>query len=178
MLKSGQAVLAVIDIQGKLASLMHEKQDVFDNTARMIQAAGVLGIDVICTEQCPEKLGVTIPEISEHLNVAPIAKLSFSCCAQETFGEALKRTGRSQVILAGIETHICVYQTARDLLDGGYEVFVLIDAVSSRTKANRQLGLDRMRQAGATLTSVEMALFEMLGVAQGDQFKQIARIVK
>ncbi|MBT3200286.1 MAG: hydrolase [Phycisphaerales bacterium] len=178
MLKRDQAVLAVIDIQGKLASLIHDKQSCYDNIVRMIQAAEVLGIDVICTEQCPEKLGTTIPEISEHLNVTPISKVAFSCCGQDEFVEALKRTGRSQVILAGIETHICVYQTARDLQNSGYEVFVLIDAVSSRTEANRKLGLERMQQAGATLTSVEMALFEMLGAAEGDQFKKIARIVK
>ena len=90
----------------------------------------------------------------------------------------VRRVGSIQVLIVGIETHVCVYQTAIDLLAGGYEVYVVTDAVSSRTESNRQLGLQRMRDAGAVMTSVEMALFEMLKIAKGDQFKQIARIVK
>jgi nicotinamidase-related amidase len=178
MLEIDSAVLLVIDIQGKLASLMHEKEHLYDNTARMLQAAEVLGIEVICTEQYPDGLGPTVAEVSEHLHVQPIPKLAFSCCGEPAFETALKHTKRTQVIIAGIETHICVYQTAVDLLAGGYEVYVLTDAVSSRTRANRQLGLQRMKDAGAVMTGVEMALFEMLKIAKGDKFKQIARLVK
>lgn len=178
MLEMNNTVLALIDIQGKLASLMHEKERLFDNAARMLQAARVLDIDVICTEQYPDGLGATVPQVAEHLDVKPISKLSFSCCGAEAFQTALKQTERTQVLIAGIETHICVYQTAVDLLAVGYEVYILTDAVSSRTEANRQLGLERMKDAGATLTGVEMALFEMLKVAKGDQFKEIARIVR
>jgi nicotinamidase-related amidase len=178
MLEIDNSVLVVIDIQGKLASLMHENKRLYDHTARMIRAAGVLGIEVICTEQHPDGLGPTVAEVAEHLNVEPIPKFAFSCFGEPAFEAALKQTGRTQVLLAGIETHICVYQTAVDLLGGGYEVFVLTDAVSSRTPANRQLGLQRMKDAGAVMTGVEMALFEMLKVAKGDTFKQIVRIVK
>jgi nicotinamidase-related amidase len=178
MLTIDNTVLLVIDIQGKLASLMYEKQRLYDNAARMIRGAGVLGIDVICTEQYPDGLGPTVPEIAEHLNVEAIPKLAFSCCGQDEFVTALKQTGCTQVLLTGIETHICVYQTAMDLLAGGYEVYVVSDAVSSRTESNRQLGLQRLKDAGAVMTGVEMALFEMLKVAKGDQFKEIARIVK
>jgi nicotinamidase-related amidase len=178
MLEIDNTVLLVIDIQGKLASLMHEKEHLYDNASRMVRAAEVLGIKVICTEQYPNGLGPTVPEIAEHLNVEAIEKLAFSCCGEEAFVTALKQTGRTQVLLVGIETHICVYQTAMDLLSGGYEVYVVTDAVSSRTESNRDLGLQRMRDAGAVMTSVEMALFEMLKIAKGDQFKQIARIVK
>ncbi|MDP6543201.1 MAG: hydrolase [Phycisphaerae bacterium] len=178
MLEIDNTTLLVIDIQGKLASLMQDKERLYDNTARMLRAADVLGLDVICTEQYPDGLGATVDEVGEHLNVQPIPKLTFSCCGEEAFPTTLKQTGCTQVLVAGIETHICVYQTVRDLLADGYEVYVLSDAVSSRTEANRQLGLDRMKDAGAVLTSVEMALFEMLKIAKGDQFKQIARIVK
>ena len=178
MLEIDNTVLLVIDIQGKLASLMHEKERLYDNASRMIRAAEVLGIEVICTEQYPDGLGPTVAEVAEHLNVEAIPKLAFSCCGEEAFVTALKRTERTRVLLTGIETHICVYQTAMDLLTGGYEVYVVTDAVSSRTQANRQLGLGRMKDAGAVMTSVEMALFEMLKVAKGDKFKQIARIVK
>ena len=178
MLEPDNTVLVVIDIQGKLASLIHDKEATYANIVRMIRAAEVLGIDVICTEQYPDGLGPTIPEIAEHLNVDPISKIAFSCCRQDEFETTLRRTKCTQVLIAGIETHICVYQTALDLLAGGYEVHVLTDAVSSRIQANRQLGLQRMNQAGAVMTSVEMALFEMLKVAKGDKFKEIARIVR
>jgi len=178
MLEIDNTVLVVIDIQGKLASLMHDKERLYDNTARMIRAAEVLDIEVICTEQHPDGLGPTVAEIAEHLNVQPIPKFAFSCCGEPAFETALKTTGCTQVLVAGIETHICVYQTAVDLLAGGYEVYVLTDAVSSRTAANRQLGLQRMKDAGVVMTGVEMALFEMLKVAKGDKFKQIVRIVK
>jgi hypothetical protein len=178
MLEIDNTVLAVIDIQGKLASLMHDRKSLYDNAARIIRAAAVLGIEVICTEQHPDGLGPTVAELAEHLDVEPIPKFAFSCCGEPAFETALKSTGRTQVLLTGIETHICVYQTAVDLLAGGYEVYVLTDAVSSRTEANRLLGLQRMKDAGAVMTGVEMALFEMLKVAKGDTFKQIVRIVK
>jgi nicotinamidase-related amidase len=178
MLEIDNAVLVVIDVQGKLASLMHDRDRLYDNTARIIRAAAVLGIEVICTEQHPDGLGPTVAELAEHLDVEPIPKFAFSCCGEPAFETALKSTGRTQVLLTGIETHICVYQTAVDLLAGGYEVYVLTDAVSSRTEANRLLGLQRMKDAGAVMTGVEMALFEMLKVAKGDTFKQIVRIVK
>ncbi|MDP6047176.1 MAG: hydrolase [Phycisphaerae bacterium] len=178
MLQIDNTVLLIIDIQGKLASLMHKKDRLFENTERILRAAKVLGLEVICTEQYPDGLGATVPQIAEHVDVEPISKLAFSCCGEEAFQTALKQTGRKQVLIAGIETHICVYQTTMDLLADGYQVYVLTDAVSSRTKANRKLGLERMKEAGVTHTSVEMALFEMLKIAKGDQFKEIARIVK
>jgi nicotinamidase-related amidase len=178
MLKAQDAVLVVIDIQGKLATLMHEPQELYQNAARIIRGSQVLAIPVIWTEQNPEGLGPTIPEIADLLKAEPIAKFAFSCCGEEKFTHALRATGRKQVLLAGIETHVCVYQTAMDLLAAGYEVFVVADAVSSRTFSNKHLGLTKMKDAGAELTSVEMALFEMLRVARGEQFKQIIKIVK
>ena len=168
MLQIDNTVLLIIDIQDRL----------FENTERILRAAKVLGLEVICTEQYPDGLGATVPQIAEHVDVEPISKLAFSCCGEEAFQTALKQTGRKQVLIAGIETHICVYQTTMDLLADGYQVYVLTDAVSSRTKANRKLGLERMKEAGVMHTSVEMALFEMLKIAKGDQFKEIARIVK
>ena len=178
MLEIDNTVLVVIDVQGKLASLMHDRERLYDNTARMIRAAAVLDIEVICTEQHPDGLGPTVPEVAGHLNVQPIPKFAFSCCGEPAFETALKLTECTQVLLTGIETHICVYQTAVDLLTGGYEVYALTDAVSSRTVGNKLIGLDRMKDAGARLTSVEMALFELLEVAGGDAFKEIIKIVK
>ena len=107
-----------------------------------------------------------------------IGKMSFSCCGNEEYMQKLDELKRNQVLVAGIETHICVYQTAIDLIDEEYEVQVVADAVSSRTPENKELGLKRMYDAGAQITSVEMALFEMLGKAEGPQFKEILKIVK
>jgi len=178
MLNSTDAVLVVIDIQGKLASLMHERDALYENAARLIKGAKVLGIPIIWTEQNPAGLGPTVPEIAALLEGEPIPKFAFSCCGEEKFMQALRAAGRRQVLLAGIEGHVCVYQTAVDLLAAGYEVHVVADAVSSRTFANRHLALAKMKDAGAEITSVEMALFEMLRVAEGEKFRQIIRIVK
>lgn len=180
MLTIDNTALIVIDVQGKLAQLMHQKEDLFANLEKIIKGIQVLEIPIVWTEQVPEKLGQTTPEIAQLLaNTAePIAKSSFSCCGHPPFMDALKPLNRKQVLLTGIETHVCVYQTALDLLKLGYEVQVVTDAVSSRASENKQIGLERMNEAGATLTSTEMALFELLRVAEGPQFKEITKIVK
>lgn len=180
MLTLNNTALVVIDVQGKLAQLMAQKEILFENLQKLIKGVQVLELPIIWNEQLPEKLGPTTPEIAHLLaqTTQPIAKSSFSCCGNPPFMGALKATGRKQVLLAGIESHVCVYQTCRDLLDLGYEVQVVADAVSSRAPENRQIGLERMKEAGATVTSTEMALFELLRVAEGPKFKEITRIVK
>jgi len=180
MLQLNNTILIVIDVQGKLAQLMYEKETMFTNLKRMIQGAQVLDLPILWTEQLPDKLGATTPEVADLLQpiTEPIVKVSFSCLGCEPFVEQLAKLGRRQVLLTGMETHICVYQTARDLLAQGYEVQVVTDAVSSRLADNKALGLSRMQDAGATMTSVEMALFELLQRAEGEQFRTITRIVK
>jgi nicotinamidase-related amidase len=179
MLMVENTILVVVDVQGKLAHLMHEKERLFDSLQKIIKGTQVLDIPIIATEQIPEKLGPTIPELAQLLSgIQPIKKNSFSCCGTIEFMNALETTGRKQVLLAGMETHVCVYQTAIDLLRSGYDVHIVADAVSSRAAENRTIGLERIREAGAVLTSVEMALFEMLRVAEGARFKEIIKIVK
>jgi len=179
MLKDKDAILVVVDIQGRLATLMHEKEEFYKKAAAMIKGAQVLDIPILWNEQLPDKLGDTIPEIKQALSGGePLVKESFSCCGNEDFNAELKKSGRKQVLLIGMETHVCVYQTAIDLIREGYEVHLVADAVSSRTLENKQIGLDAIKTAGAQITSVEMSLFEMLGVARGDQFKQVIKIVK
>ena len=179
MLDAQNAVLVVIDVQGKLAQLMHEKEQLFENVKRIIQGAQVLDIPILWTEQNPEGLGPTTPQIAELMpELNPIPKFSFSCCGAPRFAESLQELGRNQALLAGIETHVCVYQTAIDLLRQDYEVHVVADAVSSRAAFNRQIGLEKMKDAGAKLTSVETALFELLRVAEGPKFKSILKIVR
>lgn len=180
MLTIDTTTLLVIDVQGKLAQLMHQKETLFANLEKIIKGARVLDLPIIWTEQVPDKLGPTSPELAELLarSAQPISKASFSCCGDRSFESALAQIGRRQILVTGIETHICVYQTAADLLAQGHEVQVVADAVSSRTAENRQIGLDRMHSAGAVMTSTEMALFELLRVAGGDKFRQISKIVK
>ncbi|HUV29720.1 MAG TPA: hydrolase [Acidobacteriota bacterium] len=178
-LKAEDSVLVVIDVQGRLATLMHRKEEFFENLVKMIRGAQVLGIPILWNEQLPDKLGSTIPEIRDVLaGQAPLIKSTFSCCGSDDFARQLGSLNRNQVLLVGMETHVCVYQTARDLLAKGYEVHLVADCVSSRTPENKKIGIDAIKDCGAGITSLEMALFEMLHVAEGDEFKRIIEIVK
>ena len=179
MLKINDTVLLIVDIQGNLAQLMHEKELLFKNVQNLIKGIQILGVPILWVEQNPEGLGPTIPEIADLLkNIQPFSKMSFSSCRNESFLQALDALNRKQVLIAGIETHICVYQTSAELVDKGYDVQVVTDAVSSRNITNKEIGLQRMRESGVRLTSVETALFELLKVAEGEPFKEILKIVK
>jgi nicotinamidase-related amidase len=171
--------LLIIDVQGKLAQHMHEKTRLFENLTKLIRGVQVLEVPVIWIEQVPEKLGATIGEVKMLLDgLTPIEKNSFSCCRNSEFMKKLESLDRKQILVAGIETHVCVCQTVCDLIDLEYDAHVVADAVSSRTIENKRIGLEKMRAAGADITSVETLLFELLGIAQGEQFRAINRIIK
>lgn len=179
MLKAAHAVLVVVDVQGRLAEIVQDADQVVRKTRMLIEGAKVLEIPVLVTEQYPKGLGPTHPSIMEVLGESGrFEKSSFSCCGNHEFNTALMTLHRQDVILCGIETHVCVYQTAADLIDEGYTVHLVTDAVSSRTAENRRLGIERITALGGIPTSVEMALFEMLGAASGEAFKTISKLVK
>jgi nicotinamidase-related amidase len=179
MLQTGSSVFVLVDVQGRLAEAMHGKEALFENLRRAVAGARALGVPILWTEQSPEKIGPTIPQLAELLaGEKPIPKTSFSCCGEKAFMDRLLSSGRRQVILAGIEAHVCVYQTAADLTEAGYEVEVVSDAVSSRTEANRLLGLERIRACGARVTGVEMFLFELMRTAAHPAFREILKIVR
>lgn len=179
MLKLENAALVIVDVQGKLATLMYEKEIFFGNMVTVIEGAKTLEIPILWNEQLPDKLGPTIPEIKAILaDKSPLVKKTFSCCGNPDFVSALEKTGRKQVLLTGMETHVCVYQTAVDLIEAGYEVYLVADCVSSRTAENREVGIQAIRDLGAKISCIEMAFFEMLGVAEGDKFKKIIKIIK
>ena len=178
MLKKETTALVLIDVQGKLAEIVAESEQVIDHITKAVQCANVLELPILWLEQYPKGLGPTTPAIAEHMNGTPIEKITFSAYDTPQFVEALEATGCKNVLLTGIEAHICVYQTAAHLLANGYQVEVLADCVSSRTVRNRDIGIQKMLQIGANITSVEMAFFEMLQIAKGDQFKAISKIVK
>lgn len=179
MLKIDNTFLLLIDMQDRLYRAMHGKEELLENVRRLIMGIRVLGIPIVMSEQYPEGIGRTIPEVAQLLPDVPgIRKLSFSCCANSECGAAIAAAGRRQVLIAGIEAHVCVYQTAMDLREGGYEVQVAADAVSSRSPRNRDIGIEKMRDAGIAVTSVEIALFELLKTAEAEKFREISKILK
>jgi nicotinamidase-related amidase len=176
------AVLVIIDAQERLMPVMHERFEVERNLERLIRGAHVLGVPVIVTEQYVKGLGPTVEPLRRALEETsgyrPLEKQCFSAHGCAAFAAQLGALERRQVLLAGVETHVCVYQTARDLLSEGRALWVVADAVSSRTARNRDIGLQRMLADGARLSSTEMALFELLGVAGTDDFRAISKLVK
>lgn len=179
MLDIQQCCLTVVDVQGKLAQLMHGREALFKNVQILVQAAKILDIPILWCQQCPDALGPTVPEIAQLLDENKlINKAAFSCCGEEKFNAKLKELARKQVLLCGIETHVCIYQTAIDLLRQDLKVDVVADAVSSRTLENKQIALNRLAAEGANITCTEMVLFELLKTAEHPKFRQIAKLIK
>ncbi|MDA8096521.1 MAG: hydrolase [Clostridia bacterium] len=179
MLSTENTALLVIDIQGKLAHTMYSKEIFFENVRTMIKAAKVLSLPIIWMEQYPKGLGPTIPEIAGCLDgLKPIEKITFNSCLNDSFVRSLASLNRRQLIVTGMETHICVYQTVMGLLNADYEVHVVTDAVSSRTPENKTIGLEKMKTGGAHMTSTETVLFELLQIAEGPEFREILKLVK
>jgi len=179
MLGIENSCFMLIDVQGKLAQLMHDRDALFDSLARLVQGIRALQVPIVWTEQNAEKMGPTIDLLRDELaDLEPLNKMSFSCWGDPSIRARLESLNRDQVILAGIETHVCVFQTTADLVETGYEVHVVTDAVSSRTAANREVGLERIRTCGARLTSVESVLFELMRTSEHPAFRDVLKIVK
>jgi nicotinamidase-related amidase len=179
MLETEKCALVLIDIQGKLAQLMDKKEILFANIKTLIESAKLLEIPIICCQQSPAALGPTIEEIAQLItDIEPVNKDCFSCALSEEFNRKLNSLDKKQIILCGIEAHICVYQTAADLLGQGKDVTVVSDAVSSRTEQNRQIAVEAMRKMGIKISSTEMLLFELLKSASHPQFRTIAKLIK
>jgi nicotinamidase-related amidase len=182
-----RAALLVVDIQDRLLPAMPDdaRAQVLRNTAILITAAGQLGLPIVVSQQYPKGLGVTAQPIEDALahvtGVHRFDKLEFSAAAAPAFAQLAapgSGLGRDQWIVCGMETHVCVYQTARDLVARSSEVHVCADAVCSRTAANREIGLGLMARAGATITSTEVCVFDLLGRAGSDEFRALSRVIK
>lgn len=174
------AALAVIDMQEAFRPSISDFGEVAARIARAVEGARLLEVPVIVTEQYPKGLKHTAEEIVARLPVElrPIEKSCFSSCGSEDFQSELISRNVKQVLVCGIEAHICVLQTSLDLLERGLEVFVLVDCITSRIPGNKQAALARLMQAGAIHSTLEMALFEMMGTADSPQFKAIQQIIK
>lgn len=178
-LSRDNTLLLVIDVQEKIFLTMHEQPETERNMGRLIEGGKVLGLPIVWTEQYPEGLGETIPSVRKALRGHKrLEKISFSCVGDAAVKQAIESHGKRQVLMCGIEAHVCVYQTAADLMEQNYDVHVVSDAVMSRKETNYRLALEKLENLGANITSVEMALFELQGIATGETFKAIARIIK
>ena len=179
MANKDQACLVLVDIQGKLAQLMHEKERLFQNAEVLVRIFLELDLPILWCQQVPKALGSTIEPIQTLLSGhTPINKACFSAWGQPDFQTQLLKTDCQQVILCGIESHICLYQTARDLLANGFRVEAVSDAISSRAQENKSIGLQRIAQMGGHITSVEMLLFDLLTTAEHPAFRNLAKLIK
>jgi nicotinamidase-related amidase len=175
VLDRDRAVLVVVDVQEAFRPAVVDFERVARNAGVLVEGARTLGLPVVVTEQYPRGLGQTVPEVAEHLDgVEAIEKVAFSAARADGFDT----DGCDQALVCGIESHVCVSQTVHDLLDRGLEVHVARDAVSSRTVENRELGIHKMERAGAVVTSVEAALFELLGEAGTPEFKAVQGLIR
>ncbi len=189
MLRKDQAVLVVVDVQNRLVPVIHEADATVRQMVRLIQGFRIVGAPVLVTEQYPQGLGATderirkafeaidpIHKVAHHFE--PYVKMSFSCMLDDPFRHALATTGRRQVVLCGVEAHVCVYQTALHLLEHTYHVEVAADAISSRAPGNRDLAIARLRDEGVKITCVESAVFEMIEHCGSDPFKAWVKVIK
>ncbi|NTU69203.1 MAG: hydrolase, partial [Chlorobiaceae bacterium] len=171
MITPKDTLLLVIDVQGKLAASVFQSDRVEKNISKLARACKILGVPVLLTEQYPKGLGHTLDSVREAIgDEQPFEKLSFSCCGNDQFMKRLRSLGRINILVVGMETHVCVYQTCVELLEFGYTVHLVTDAVSSRSEDNRKVGIRSIKRAGGVSTSTEMAIFELLRIAEGDTF--------
>jgi len=180
-LDRAEAVLVIVDVQDALMKQMDQEvgKRVIRNIQTLLAFAKEMAIPILITEQYPKGLGKTIPEIKAEMEgILPIEKLSFSCCGVETFNEKLNQAGRKQVILTGIETHVCVLQTADDLMRKGYAVHVVADAICSRRKLDWEIGLRWMEKKGAMISTTEIIAFRLLKEAGTKEFRRLSNFLK
>ena len=179
MLNRHNTGLVIVDIQGKLATLVHDSEVMIAQTVKLVKAAKLLDLPIVFLEQLPEKLGATIPELQAHLGDIPaIVKSTFDGCGSEEFLLAIDAASVDYWLVCGIEDHICVYQTAVSLKQREFGVELVQDCVSSRTLENKELALTKLNQLGISLTSFEMCLYELIKDANDPIFKQVLPLVK
>jgi len=170
----------VVDVQTRLSNAMSDTTSLLRHCSILLRAAATLNIATTITEQYPKGLGTTDPILQQVLpaNVQTIEKTCFSCCGAEQFMQRITEVDKKQVILCGIEAHVCVLQTAMDLIQQGTQVFVVADAVDSRTANNKSIALSRLEQAGAIISCTESVLFEWLSDAKHEHFKSLSALIK
>ena len=171
--------LLIIDVQEKLMQVMGQKKRVADNIAKLVLLSKLFNFPVILTEQYPKWLGPTLPELAKSLpSYEPITKFHFNCCDVDAFNNRLDSEDLRNIIITGVESHICVFQTCVTILERGYKVHVPRDAVDSRTEENWRVGLDLMKQAGAVITSTETVIYQILKKTGTKEFKKMLKVMR
>lgn len=179
MLVQEKTGLIIIDVQGKLARMVHNSEKLTDNLEKLIRGCQLLSIPIIWAEQNPKGLGATIPEIEKLFqDQKPIEKFSFNALDNETFKQAIIDSGRKQWLICGIEAHICVYQTAIGLLAYNFEVEIVANCISSRSEESIVIALQKLQHKGASVTNVEMCLYELVKDSRREIFKEILTLIK
>ncbi|CAH6942318.1 hydrolase [Vibrio sp. 10N.261.52.A1] len=179
MLMRQNTGLVVVDVQGKLASLVDESETLISNCGKLIKGARILDLPIIYLEQNPDKLGATVSELNDLLSdVESVTKFTFNACDEPQFIEEVQAKNVDTWLVCGIEAHICVYQTAMGLLDLGYKVEVVSDCVSSRMALNKELAICRMRESGIQITGLEMSLYELVKDCRAPEFKYILSLIR
>ncbi|MCP4293545.1 MAG: isochorismatase family protein [bacterium] len=174
-----RCILVVVDMQERFRDLIYDIDKVMAGSSRLIQFCQAVNIPILVSEHYSRGFGVTVTELRNLFKpLKPLEKIHFSCQANENFAKALKDSGRDQIILCGIETHVCIYQTAADLLRDGKQVAVAVDAVSSCSAANRQIGLHRLSEMGVQSMGVQMLMFELLHKAGTSEFKEVSGLLR
>lgn len=176
-----RAMLLAVDLQEKLLPLINNPQAILQSASKMIEGAAIFELPVLVTEQYPKGIGKTDPSLAAALKkVQPqtLEKTAFSCCGDQAVRSRIREMDRDQIVLIGIETHVCILQTAVDLLTMDYQVFLCADAVGSRTELDHTVALDRLRHAGAVVTTVESVLFELCVQCDSPRFKKMLELIK
>jgi nicotinamidase-related amidase len=172
-----ETALLVIDVQEKVIPLVRNHERIVANVSRLVAGARILNVPILATEQYPRGLGPTVRPLAEQLDPPP-EKTAFSCGGCGPAMKTLRDLGMDKVLLAGIEAHVCVQQTALDLMAYGYQVYVAVDATGSRFEIDEKIALERISLSGATLTTVESALFEWCQDSSAPEFKEISRLIR
>jgi len=180
LLSADRTLLVVVDMQETFLKPIWERDRVPANVLLLMRSVQILRVPVIATVQYAERMGAPIRKVAAILQdgVEPLDKLCFSCAGEAEFVSRVKQSGRNQILLCGIETHICVSQTALDMLSTGYKIHVAADAVSSRSESSWKLGLKKMEQAGVVIGSTEGAIYEMMNQAGTPEFREVLKLVK
>ncbi len=178
MFNSNDTSIICIDLQQKLVNMLNNGERIKNNAVKLMKAASILNISTLITEQYPKGLGETVYEIKEIKDFKTIEKTTFSAYRTEEFKKEFKKLKNHNVIIFGIEAHICVFQTAMDLIEKGYNVFVVADCTSSRAEINYVASLETLKQSGAKIITLEMALFEFLKSSNHPNFKEIQGLIK
>ena len=178
MLNIQDTAVVMVDLQEKLINVMYNKALLIKNCSILVQSANILNIPIVNCRQYPKALGDTVEQVRQHLSDEDYDKFTFDSTGSQGFTDKLASLNKKNILLAGIESHICVCQTAKSLIQKGYNVALICDAVSSRTKENKQIAIDAMVQKGVELYSTEMAIFELLKTSKHPKFKEVSKLIK